>query len=137
MQQSSGFIIIDHTGSEPKALCVRAYNNWDFPKGRLEANESTFDAAVREVMEETTLMHGVDFAYTGEQAPSITYGTGRRKKTATYFIGERTSDKRPYLPVSPELGKPENDEWRWVTLAELPDLMPARFAPINLFLQAL
>ena len=137
MQQSSGFIIIDRTGSEPKALCVRAYSNWDFPKGRLEANESTFDAAVREVLEETTLTPGVDFTYTGEQAPSITYGTGRRKKTATYFIGERTSDKRPYLPISPELGKPENDEWRWVALAELPDLMPARFAPINLFLQAL
>ena len=137
MQQSAGFIIIDRSGVEPEALCVRAYSNWDFPKGHLEPGETAFDAAVREVLEETTLTHGVDFTHTGEQAPSITYGTGRRKKTATYFIGERTSDKQPYLPVSPELGKPENDEWRWVPLSELPDLMPARFAPINLFLQAL
>ena len=91
MQQSAGFIIIDRVGA--KALCVRAYSNWDFPKGRLEPGESAFDAAVREVLEETTLTHGVDFTHTGEQAPPITYGTGRRKKTATYFIGERTSDK--------------------------------------------
>jgi len=137
MQQSAGFIVIDRSGTEPKALCVRAYSNWDFPKGLLDPGEDAFDAAVREVLEETTLAYGVDFVHTGWQAPSITYGTGRRKKTAMYFIGERMSDKRPHPPVSPELGKPENDEWRWVLLSELPELMPARFAPINLFLQAL
>ena len=50
MQQSAGFIVIDRSGAEPKALCVRAYSNWDFPKGLLDPGEDAFDAAVREAL---------------------------------------------------------------------------------------
>jgi len=137
MQQSSGFIILDRSSAEPKVLVVRAYSNWGFPKGHIEPGETRFDAAVRETKEETCLVQGVDFDYTGQQAPSITYGKGSRMKTVYHFIGQRTSEKDPYLPVNPELGKPENDEWAWISMSKLPQLLAPRFAPINLFLQTL
>ncbi len=38
-----------------KTLLLRAYKNWDFPKGMVEPGEEPLDAALREVREETTL----------------------------------------------------------------------------------
>ena len=127
--QSAGVAIIDLPESpdaEPTVLCVRAYANWDFPKGLLEETENKLQAATREVEEETTLSYGNDYILAGQPCTPIVYGSGAKQKTATYFIGVRTSDKTPYLPVSEELGKPENDEFRWVLLSELNNLLPPR-----------
>jgi len=33
-------------------------------------------------------------------------------------------------PVSPELGRPEHDEWRWVSFDEAEHLLPPRLQPI-------
>ncbi len=134
MIHSAGVIVVDWTKKVPTALCVRAYANWDFPKGKLEKGESLSQAAARELMEETSLVVGNDVDLVGISAPSITYGKGNRAKTATYFLGDRTSGTTPYLPVSPELGKPENDEFRWVPINELAGLMPGRLSPVVQFL---
>ena len=135
MIQSSGVAIVDlnleDPTAEPTVLCVRAYSNWDFPKGQQEEGEAIITTAIREVEEETTLQHGPDYILTGQPAGSTTYGTGARKKTATYYIGMRMSKKDPYLPVSAELGKPENDEYRWVSLTDLDNLLPPRLNAIT------
>ena len=135
MIQSAGVAIVDLSlddpTSEPTVLCVRAYSNWDFPKGRLEEGESLTGAAIREVEEETTMLHGADYILAGQAAGAVTYGTGANKKTATYYIGQRMSNKDPFLPVSEELGKPENDEYRWVSLSDLKALMPSRLQSIS------
>jgi bis(5'-nucleosidyl)-tetraphosphatase len=34
------------------------------------------------------------------------------------------------LPVSPELGRPEHQEYRWVSFEEAEDLLPPRLAVI-------
>lgn len=134
MIQSAGVAIVDlkleDPTAEPTVLCVRAYSNWDFPKGQLELGETHVHAAVREVEEETTLRHGSDYILSGPAAGATTYGTGAKKKTATYYIGMRFSDTDPFLPVNPELGKPENDEWRWVELSKLRELLPGRLQSI-------
>ena len=123
MKQSAGYIIIDP--NEKTCLCVRAYANWDFPKGLLDEGESHRQAAAREVQEETTLSIGTDYEELTSVPPVVvTYGTGKNQKTATYFFGLRTSYREPFLPVSPELGKPENDEYRWVELQGLISLLP-------------
>ena len=58
---------------------------------------------------------------------SVTYGKGKKQKTATYFYAVLENfDKKPCLPVNPELGHPEHDEWRWVSVLDLPDLLPNR-----------
>ncbi len=135
MIQSAGIIVIDWSMSKPAVLCVRAYANWDFPKGKLEIGESLVQAAARELEEETTLQVGSDVQLVGVRAPSVTYGKGNKTKTATYFIADRTSEKQPFLPISAELGKPENDEYRWVDIDELELIMPARLANVVLYIQ--
>ena len=134
MIQSAGVAIVDLNLDEPlleaAVLCVRAYANWDFPKGQQDEGEAIITTAIREVEEETTLQHGSDYILAGKAAGSTTYGSGAKKKTATYYIGQRMSDKTPFLPVSKELGKPENDEYRWVQLSDLNSLMPARLQSI-------
>ena len=129
MIESAGVVVIDKSGEVPTVLCVRAYSNWDFPKGHLEPGETHIEAAVRELEEETTLSLQ-DVKLNGLKAPSVTYGSGKGKKTATYFLADRTSDKSPVLPVSEELGRPENDEFKWVPFTQLNSLMPARLVPV-------
>jgi|TARA_Y100000034_G_scaffold121545_1_gene165892 8-oxo-dGTP pyrophosphatase MutT (NUDIX family) len=132
MIYSAGTIIIDSNPdlTEPHVLVVRAYANWDFPKGHVEQGETLMTAAVRETLEETTLEWGVDYDMSGLQSPSVSYGSGKRRKTATYFLADRTSDKDPFLPFSEEIGKPENDEWRWVPASVLPELLPQRLQSV-------
>ena len=128
MIQSAGYVIIDNnTGT---VLCVRAYGNWDFPKGHLEEGETHRQAAMRETLEEVTLAYGVDYVDIGLQPVAVTYGSGKRKKTATYYFADRLGEQVPFLPVSEELGRPENDEYRWVPFDELSELLPGRLQPV-------
>jgi len=136
MLQSVGTIIIDRFKvREPKVLILRAYKNWDFPKGLVGEGESKLQAAVRETLEETGLSLGVDFTMVGGYAPEIVYGSGKNKKTARYYIAGRVSKKDPVLPINPELGKPEHHEWRWASIKNLNEIMPNRLKDVVNFLQ--
>ena len=137
MKFSSGVIIAQRRTEEGEIelLCLRCYNNWDFPKGEREATENGKDTAIREVKEETDLDIDVDFQVSDQTTPSIVYGSGKNKKTASYFLGHRISSKDPNLLVDPKLGVAENHEYRWVKLSELRTTMPKRFGPIIDFLE--
>ena len=130
MIESAGIVVVDWNDPSPRVLCVRAYSNWDFPKGKLDSGETHLQAAIRELEEETSLSIPNDANLVGLQAPSVTYGRGKSEKTATYFIADRVSEIEPFLPVSEELGKPENDEYRWVLIDNLSALMPSRLKPV-------
>ena len=67
---SAGVVIVSVVNRKLKFLLLRAYRNWDFPKGLVEAGEEPIDAAVREVREETALDDisfdwGLEFMDTG------------------------------------------------------------------------
>jgi 8-oxo-dGTP pyrophosphatase MutT (NUDIX family) len=57
LEVSAGGIVFRRVpGEGPKFLLIRdSYNNWGFPKGHLEGNESPAEAALRETAEETGL----------------------------------------------------------------------------------
>lgn len=90
-------------------LMLRAYRNWDFPKGMVEPGEEPLAAARREVREET-LIEDLEFDWGEAYQETQPYGN---RKVARYYVAA-TRTERITLPVSPEIGRPEHDEWRWV-----------------------
>ena len=106
-------------------LLLRAYRNWDFPKGLVEPGEQPLDAAVREVKEETTLVNlvfdwGEDYMDTGP------YNKG---KISRYYLA-RTNDTHVHLPINPELGFPEHQEARWVGFETALNMVSPRLKPV-------
>ena len=133
MKQSAGIILVDFSNNKPNVLCLRAYKNWDWPKGRLDLGENHIQAAIRELEEETGYtVDDIEFMNELVSKPEVvTYGSGKSAKTATYFYAALiNTQKEPFLPINPKLGHPEHEEWRWVQIDQLRDLMPARLSDI-------
>jgi len=107
---SAGVVILRQIDGDWHYLLLRAYQYWDFPKGLVEDGESAFDAALREVEEESTLT-GLEFHWGYEFFQTAPYG--RFRKIARYYIAESVSGEVD-LPISEALGRPEHEEFRWV-----------------------
>jgi bis(5'-nucleosidyl)-tetraphosphatase len=122
---SSGVVVVSLTQRKLGFLLLRAYRNWDFPKGLVEPGEEPIDAALREVREETTLDDlsfdwGLEFMDTGP------YNKG---KISRYYIA-RSKETKILLPVNPELGMPEHHEACWVDYAKALTLVSPRLKPV-------
>lgn len=121
---SAGVVPLRRTGGGWRVLVLRAYKNWDFPKGRVEPGEEPIDAARRETTEETGLTD-LTFPFGEENfRETLPYANG---KIARYYLAE-TTQERVYLPISHELGRPEHHEFRWVSFDEAEELLPPRLA---------
>jgi 8-oxo-dGTP pyrophosphatase MutT (NUDIX family) len=120
---SAGVIPLRRTAEGWRILILRAYKNWDFPKGRVEPGEEPIDAAKRETLEETGLSE-LDFPFGEIYRETLPYAGG---KVARYYLAE-TPEERVSLPISHALGRPEHHEWRWVSFDEAEDLLPPRLA---------
>ena len=86
-----------------------AYDDWSFPKGKLEEGESWEDAAVREVQEETGLVCTL-----GEELGRTHYVVLRGPKEVRYFRMTCDGDAQAQNEV---------DEVRWVPLDEARTLL--------------
>jgi len=123
MIRAAGAVVFRRTERGVRLLVLRAFRNWDFPKGLVEQGEEEFSAARREVLEETGLAE-LEFPFGEEFRETLPYAGG---KIARYYLAE-TDAARIELPVSAELGRPEHDEWRWVSFDEAEELLPPRLA---------
>jgi len=122
---SAGIVPARRTGDRWKILILRAHGEWDFPKGRIEDGEMPLEAALREAEEETGITDlELEFGDTWCDTPP--YSGGR---IARYYLAE-TKKEEIMLPVSPELGHPEHDAWRWVDFDEAATLVRARVLPV-------
>ena len=122
---SAGVVVVHLAESRVQYLLLRAYKNWDFPKGLVEPGEQPLDAALREVREETTLENlafdwGTDYVDTGP------YNKG---KISRYYLA-RSEETRVHLPINPELGFPEHQESRWVLLDAALNMVSPRLKPV-------
>ncbi|HVY83271.1 MAG TPA: bis(5'-nucleosyl)-tetraphosphatase [Steroidobacteraceae bacterium] len=122
---SAGVVVVRRAGDQWLFLMLRAYRNWDFPKGVVEPGEDPFAAAQREVAEETTLSD-LKFDWGDAFCETAPYG---RNKVARYYIG-RTTTERVALPVTAELGRPEHHEYRWVSYEQARQLASPRLQPV-------
>jgi len=122
---SSGVVVVSVVARKLKFLLLRAYRNWDFPKGLVEAGEEPIDAALREVREETTL-DDISFDWGMEYMDTGPYNKG---KISRYYIA-RSKQTEVRLPVNPELGVPEHHEARWVDYQQALALVSPRLLPV-------
>jgi bis(5'-nucleosidyl)-tetraphosphatase len=118
-------VVVSLTQRKLKFLLLRAYRNWDFPKGMVESGEEPIDTALREVREETTLDDlsfdwGLSFMETGP------YNKG---KISRYYIA-RSKQTNVLLQINPELGMPEHHEARWVDFPKALTMVSARLQPV-------
>ncbi len=108
-----------------RCLVLRAYRNWDFPKGLVEPGETPLATALRETFEETSLA-SLELCWGEVFRETAPYAGG---KVARYYVAVSPAGDVT-LPVSAELGRPEHHEYRWVTHAEAHALLPPRLRPI-------
>ena len=123
--RAAGAVVFRRGERGIRLLVLRAYQNWDFPKGLVEPGEDQLAAAQREVQEETGLA-ALDYPFGDDFKETLPYA-GR--KVARYYLAETDAEKIE-LPVSPELGRPEHHEYRWVSFDEAEDLLPPRLAVV-------
>src|SRR6185436_3313125 len=78
------------------------YDDWTFPKGKLDPGESFEDAAVREVEEETVVRCSLD-----RELASTRYKVGDRPKLVRYWLMTPETEN-PFEPND------ETDDLRWL-----------------------
>lgn len=81
------------------------YDDWSFPKGKLDKGETFEQAAVREVTEETGLVCEL-----GRELPSTEYVDGKGRPKIVRYWAMRVVGVEPWAPGD------EVDQRRWVTL---------------------
>jgi 8-oxo-dGTP pyrophosphatase MutT (NUDIX family) len=89
-EHSAGFILFRQTPAGPVFLLLDYGKHWDYAKGHLEEGESPWQAAVRELREETGIrqvdritpfQHDMHYNFFSPKK-------GRIAKTVTYFLGQ-------------------------------------------------
>jgi len=123
--RSAGVVPARRTTNGWRLLVLRAYRNWDFPKGVIEPGEAPRQAALREAREEAGLTD-LEFPFGEDFCETAPYG---HRKVARYYLGTTQTAHATLLP-SPELGRPEHHEARWVSFDEAAELLPPRLAPV-------
>lgn len=107
-------VVVFRPGREVLLVHRPAYDDWSFPKGKLDRGEHAVAAAVREVAEETGL-----HVRLGPPLGSQRYPVGQRSKTVHYWTGRvvGSDDVSGYRPND------EIDEVRWVGVERAEQLL--------------
>jgi 8-oxo-dGTP diphosphatase len=106
MIRAAGAIIWrEHSPLEVEVLVIHrpSYDDWSFPKGVVDENESSIGAAYREVKEET----GVDAIF-GQYLGTTSYKVDDHKKKVKYWMAQAKANSAPFTPNS------EVDKIEWV-----------------------
>lgn len=99
----------EETPFELEVLLVHRpqYDDWSFPKGKVEDGETAIAASHREVMEETG--HAAIF---GQYLGSSSYKVGEGKKKVKYWMAQALPTTNSFSPNS------EVDKIEWVSIKE-------------------
>ena len=106
--RAAGGIVLRDAGRGPEVLLVHRpqYDDWTFPKGKVDAGESDEECAVREVEEETGLRCAL-----GRELETTSYTDAKgRPKVVRYWVMEVVAGTLRF--------DFEVDDARWVTPAD-------------------
>jgi 8-oxo-dGTP pyrophosphatase MutT (NUDIX family) len=115
---SAGAVVVRREFRSYRFLLLRAYRNWDFPKGAVERGEDPVATACREVFEEAGI-EDLEFRW------GLAYretGPYMKNKIARYYLAET---HQPSVRISHE-----HHEARWVSYPEARRLLPPRVIPV-------
>ena len=106
--------VVTRAGGKVLLVHRPRYDDWSFPKGKLDRGEHVTAAGVREVAEET----GLDVRL-GPPLRAQRYATGNRMKTVNYWMGRviGSDDVSTYVPND------EIDEVAWVPFDDAMNLL--------------
>lgn len=130
---SCGAVIFRFNDSIVEYLVLRAYQHWDFPKGRKENYDlNDIETAKREISEETSLKY---LAFVVKNGKKLFYETGpygKNQKIARYYLCyiSNKNSQMVELKINPELGKAEHEEFRWVSYKEAYKLFNERMRSV-------
>ena len=112
---SAAGAVVFRPGREVLLVHRPKYDDWSFPKGKLDRGEAAPAAAVREVAEETGLRVRLGVPLASQRYPV----TSSRWKTVRYWTGRcvDTDDVSQYRPNA------EIDDVRWVPVEEAPAVL--------------
>jgi 8-oxo-dGTP pyrophosphatase MutT (NUDIX family) len=109
---SAGFLLFRETENGPLYLLLDYGKHWDYAKGHLEEGETAWQAAVRELREETGIRQ-VDRVTRFERDMHYDFYSpkkGHVVKTVTYFLGRTRTEK---VSLSDE-----HSGYAWLTFEE-------------------
>jgi 8-oxo-dGTP pyrophosphatase MutT (NUDIX family) len=118
---SCGAVLVRKAESRWMTLMLRAYRNWDFPKGLCESGETPMQAAMREIGEETGITD-LNFDWGDRFTDTGPYNQG---KVARYYLA-RTEEEKVEMGISPETGRPEHHEYQWMDFDNAYDISAPR-----------
>ena len=118
---SAGSVILRQDNGTWQALLLRAWTHWDFPKGNVENGESLYQAAIREVKEETGITD-LNFPW-GESFSRTSIYSG--DKIAYYSIAE-TNTSEVILAPNPITAETEHEEFLWCPWDDLQKYLSPR-----------
>jgi len=122
---SCGAVILRDTPAGRRVLMLRVFRHWDFPKGLMEAGETPRQTALREVQEESSITE-LTFPWGDVHLDTGPYSRG---KIARYYLASTTREAVVLLP-SPDTGRPEHSEYRWLSFAQARRLAAPRVAAV-------
>ncbi len=91
---SAGIVLIRKKEDDWLYLFLRAYSNWDFPKGEVKADEEPFEAARREAQEETGISD-LNFRWGNDFKETEPYNRGRKMADT---ISQKPGNHRSHFP---------------------------------------
>jgi 8-oxo-(d)GTP phosphatase len=106
--------VVTRTGGQVLLVHRPKYDDWSFPKGKLDRGEHVTAAGIREVAEET----GLDIRL-GPPLRAQRYVAGNRMKTVNYWMGRVIGDD----DVSRYVANAEIDEVAWVPFEDAMTLL--------------
>jgi 8-oxo-dGTP pyrophosphatase MutT (NUDIX family) len=118
---SAGIIAYRTTADGPRFLILyHGHNYWNFPKGKIESEEKSFQTAVREVREETGLTRNdLRFNENFKTSENFTFWRNKEKiyKTIVFYLAE-TTQQRIKLPEQTDAEGEKHEGYGWFTYKE-------------------
>ncbi|WP_062077569.1 NUDIX hydrolase [Demequina globuliformis] len=123
---AAGALVWRVRSGELQVLAVHRprYNDWSWPKGKLDHGETLPACAIREVAEETGKQ-----VILGQPLPTLRYPTGEKTKVVKYWAAQVASGSSVAVAARPAVksaSKNEIDHVRWLSIEEARDRITFR-----------